>query len=363
MAFDGGLSGVGFAVPMDPNITDLDKLEDMQKQFVASLEDVATQMGVDPEQVRADAEQLAPYQPMMDFVEKWKGEDGLWTGDPVQRSQEYMDALSEMGQRSLGGLFSTLASASEQPPWDNPDTLSRLEGAAGGDQLTVAESAVDGKLESYRPETLPDGSVGYVEGVDPFWVQSHLDWEQGNAVPGFEGTCGLTSVSNLAQMYGAEVSEKDVVEFAAANGLCNTDAMNPGERGGSTPIDHVQLLGVLGIPAHVEQGGSLDDLVAYVENRQGVELGVNAGLLWDDSRAYDDGGPNHGITLTNVVRDGSGEVTGFQVCDSGKHDAPLDFISVGVMQKAWADTGGQCLVVDVQRTQGYPPGTPQGQLA
>ena len=363
MALDGGVSGLGFPVPLDPNMTDPDKLEEMQRQFVASLEGTAQELGLNPEQVRADAEQLAPFQPMMDFVEKWRGEDGLWAGDPIQRSQEYMGALTEVGQRMMGGMFSTLMFASEQPPWDNPDTLSILQGLAEAEGFADAATGSDGKLDGYRPETLPDGTVGYVSGLDPFWVQTHLDWVQGNEVPGFEGTCGPTSVANIAKMYGMEVTEGSVVQLAVENDLCNAGYGDPEVNGGSRPAQNAELLGILGIPARVEQGRSLDDIAAYVEQGRGVELGVNAGLLWNDPAYYRDGRSNHAIALTNAVRDGSGELVGFEVCDSGKHDAPLDFVPADVMQRAFAEIGGECVVVDIPRTQGYPPGTSQGQFA
>jgi len=366
MAFDGGLTGMGFPVPMDSNMTDLGKLEEMQKQFVDSLEAAAQQMGLNPEQVRSDAEHLAPFQPMMDFVEKWQGEDGLWAGDPIQRSEEYMSALAEANQRAMGGLLSTFMFASEQPPWDQPRTMAIMDGSAFAEQFGLQEAPAGTQLEGYWQETLPDGSVGFVTGVDPYWAQGNLDWVQGDEVPGFTGTCGLTSVANIAQMYGVELTEGQVVEFAAANGLCATGYMDPGMNGGTSPGTSALLLTEAGIPAHVETGNSLDDLIGYVEEGRGIELSVNAGLLWGDGdpRSYGDGGTNHAISLTGVVKDSSGEVTGLVVCDSsGPSPAPLHFVSAERMQEAWANIGGVCVVADVPRSQGYPPGVAPVQYA
>lgn len=355
MAFDGGESGMGFPVPMDPDMTDLSKLEDMQKQFVSSLEQTAQQMGLDPEQVRGQAEQLAPYQPMMEFVEKWQGEDGQWLGDPIQRSQEYVDALSEVGQRAMGGMFATLLSAAEQPPWDNPDTLPSLqgfavEGPAAIDEVPSPTSGLDG----YWTETTPEGSPGYTTGLDPYWEQANLDAVQGDEVAGFEGTCGLTSVANIANMFGRGLSEGDVIKFAAETGLCSTGSWDAGTNGGTSASDQAKLLEAAGVPAHAEVGRDLDDLAAYTEEGKGTILEVNAGVLWDDPTSYDGGGSNHAITLTGVVRDTSGEIDGFYVCDSGRQDLRR-FVSADLMSQCWEQAGGNCVVTDVQRTQGYPP--------
>lgn len=364
MAFDGDFAGMGFPVPMDPNLTDLDKLEEMQRQFVESLEDAARQVGIDPEQVRADAAQLAPYQPLIDFVEKWKGEDGLWTGDPIQRSQEYLEAVSEMGQRSFVGLFSTLLSAAERPPWDHPDTLAMLQGSALDGRAATSETAAEqGKLDGQWHETAPDGSVVFAEGLDPYWQQANLDGNQGDEVPGFQGTCGLTTVANMARMCGRDLSEGDVVRFAAANGLCQEGETDPGENGGTTADQRVEILAAAGIPSHVETGRSLTDLSEYTDKNLCVNLSVNAGTLWDNPEVYGDGRQNHSILLTGTIRDASGEVVAYRVCDSGSGDGPIHTVPADVLKRAWEDTGGVCVVTDVPRTQGYPPGTSPAQYA
>jgi len=201
----------------------------------------------------------------------------------------------------------------------------------------------------YWTEADPFGQDMIVTGLDPYWQSANLDWCQGDAVPGFDSTCGLTSVANVANMFGVDLTEGEVVDFAYSNGLCSLG-------GGTFETDQAALLNAAGIPAHWDVGG-MTDLAQYVEEGRGVIAEVNAGVLWDDPSCFDGGMANHAITVTGVARDATGAVDGFFVCDSGRQ-SPEDvrrFVPADMMQLCWEYAGGNCVVTDAPRSQGYLP--------
>jgi len=171
--------------------------------------------------------------------------------------------------------------------------------------------------------------------------------EQGQNDLGFSGDCGLCSAQDVLNQFGVDVSENDVVHHAVDNHLCDIDPNCPDNSGGTTADWERQTLTDYGVPAHVENNGSLDDLAQHIENGSGVIAEVNAGVLWNDPNSFEDGSANHAITVTGVARDpDSGQILGFYVNDSGDgHAAKL--IDADTMQMAWADAGGQSVVTDI----------------
>ncbi len=143
-----------------------------------------------------------------------------------------------------------------------------------------------------------------------------LNSNQGEAVPGFVGTCGLVSAENVAIMAGKDVSEADVVNVACKNGDCERHFWLPAEaKGGTTPAAICNVLGHLGISAALDHEPSIDKLADAVESGRGVIACVDVAEFWPN--AQQEGG--HAVTVTSVERDPEGNVTAFYVCDSGTH--------------------------------------------
>lgn len=193
-------------------------------------------------------------------------------------------------------------------------------------------------------DTLPDGQLSVMFGdVSHYSDFNHL---QGDNPYGFKEDCGLVSCQDVLNQFGVPVKEGDVVSHAINDGECYVDSSSASNSGGTTVGDQAQILTDYGVPAHAEAGQSLDDLAADVEQGHGVIIEVNAGVLWDDPNSYENGASNHAITVTGVARDPmTGQIQGFYINDSGDGKS-AEFVPDSVMNKAWLDTGGQCVVTD-----------------
>lgn len=147
-----------------------------------------------------------------------------------------------------------------------------------------------------------------------------LDYEQGNAVDGYKGTCALTAIANLSTQAGWPLSEEQVVRRAIAYQWARSDPGLDDQRRGSSNYQGQQaLLKSFGIRNDMIAGYSEQKMTRLIKDGHGVLLSVNAGKLWDNPEYLDDGGINHVVTLTGVACDArSGVVDGFYIADSGR---------------------------------------------
>ncbi len=232
--------------------------------------------------------------------------------------------------------------------FDVPDWLSDLIDAdapqAQGDAAPDADVDVPQHLE-----VLPDGREGLVSGdVEGL---ADLNHQQGDNPYGFQGTCGLCSCEHILNQFGIDVTEADVVEHAVANGECYVSD-DPTQSGGTSVENQAQILNDYGIPAHVEQAGSLEDLAADIEQGSGVIIEANAGVLWNDVNYYGHGEANHAVAVTGVARDpATGEIQGFFIDDSGTGNSG-QFVDAATMTDAFLAAGGASVVTDVAQASG-----------
>jgi hypothetical protein len=179
---------------------------------------------------------------------------------------------------------------------------------------------------------------------------------QGDNPYGFLGTCGLVSCQDVLAQFGIEVSEKDVIDLAVATGACSVSD-DPTRSGGTTEYNWVEILDHYGVPAHMENGRSLDDLAEHVESRCGVIVGLNAEAIWGDWLGYlfSGGNANHAVTVTGVARNPeTGAIVGFYINDSNDVDGDgsadsARFIDADTMSTAWEAPGGSLVTTDVPR--------------
>jgi hypothetical protein len=197
-------------------------------------------------------------------------------------------------------------------------------------------------------DVLPDGREVVIIG-DPDGDKAFTH-KQGDNWLGYEGTCGLCSCENVLKSFGLDVTETDIVTFAAQRGLCGTDDPDPRQNGGTTAEWQSEILTRHGIPASASYGGSLEDLAGNIEQGKGVIAEVDAGVLWDQpSYSNWSGQPNHAITVTGVARDPmTGDVQGFFINDSGTGKA-AQFVEASVMREAWEQAGGTQVVTTESR--------------
>lgn len=191
-------------------------------------------------------------------------------------------------------------------------------------------------------DTLPDGRTVVIYGDAE--GDTRFNHHQGDNPYGIKGDCGLVAAQDVLLQHGISVTEADVVKHAAQSGEA-VITNNPEQSGGTSPESQAQLLRDYGVDAHVEKGDSIDQLADHIQKGQQVIIGVNAGVLWNDSRYYENGQANHAVTVTAVVRDQqTGQVLGVVVNDSG--DGRTKFVDADTLKRAWSDTGGQSVVAN-----------------
>jgi len=173
-------------------------------------------------------------------------------------------------------------------------------------------------LDFSKPEKgLADGVNILVYGYPKAF---ELDYMQGDAVPGYTGTCALTAIANLATQANQELSEKDVVQRAIDNHWTVTDPTKTDyQRGGSNYADQQALLNSYGINNGLLVGYDEVSIANLIKGGRGVIMAVNGGVLWADNGYLDNGGVNHVVTVTGVACDAvTGDITGFYIADSGR---------------------------------------------
>ena len=71
-------------------------------------------------------------------------------------------------------------------------------------------------------------------GGDPYTMGEALDDYQGDNVFGFQGNCGLVTISNMLTMAGIACDEDMITAIAINTGLCEYDVYGPPEENGGT---------------------------------------------------------------------------------------------------------------------------------
>ena len=145
----------------------------------------------------------------------------------------------------------------------------------------------------------------------PAETGKNLDHNQGK-MKGFSGTCGLCSCENVLRLAGVNVSEYDIVQFAAKNGLC-VCGWDEDENGGTNYESRKKILEAFGVDSSLLPQ-NLSTIANAITSGKGVIISVDAGLLWNDAR-YMNG--LHAVTVTSVDFDFEGNIEGFHICDSG----------------------------------------------
>ena len=192
--------------------------------------------------------------------------------------------------------------------------------------------------------------VGDVERARKVWH------EQGDNSFRYQGTCGLASIAGTLRMLGMDVTEREVVDYAVTNGLCEvtSDLETCGATG---PAQLVQIFKHFGVPAHAEVIGSFEQVTSAIDRGQGVLIGLNAGELWMEElqgnvsagqivRAYGDGNANHAIEVVGYERDPqTNQVVGVFVNDTGTPAGAARLISAQSFARAAAH--GVMVVTDL----------------
>ena len=207
-----------------------------------------------------------------------------------------------------------------------------------GNELPPSIDARDDINDIMNPEMRSD--IPGFEGQDvvvfgnPLDMGNNLDFRQGDNPFEASGNCNLVSTSNFLNLCGfGDANETFITYYAIVNDECvYSEYLSPSDRGGSGTQNMQRILSDFGIDTEVvhpyDSNGDLESIATRLEEGYVGAMGVNAGFLWDDPSAIQDGSVNHEVTLTGTVRDDNGNLIALTVCDSGSgescHVVPIE---------------------------------------
>ncbi|MGO0788840.1 calcium-binding protein [Herbaspirillum seropedicae] len=178
-----------------------------------------------------------------------------------------------------------------------------------------------------------------------------MDYRQGDARPGFLGTCGVTSVANMLTMAGVNVTEKETLQRAIDRDWCDSDPSLPITlRGGVTCNDLAELMGSFGVAGEVDYRYDEARLVKLLKGGHVVTLCADAAVFRDMS-GYLAGKRVgfHAVAVSGVACSAkTGEVLGFYITDSGpgRYSEMNRFLSVGDLRNMDAHESALIYSVD-----------------
>ncbi|WP_413456784.1 calcium-binding protein [Herbaspirillum huttiense] len=154
---------------------------------------------------------------------------------------------------------------------------------------------------------------------NPFAFSNDLDYNQGDAVARYEGTSGEVCIANLATIAGMSVTEKDVVNKAIAEKLCDTTSKSTTKRGTISAENELILLKEFGLASTLTQGFDENAVARDILAGKGVIVTVNGSKLWAKNIPENVGMTDHMIAIIGVGYGAqTGAVDGFYITDSGR---------------------------------------------
>ena len=233
---------------------------------------------------------------------------------------------------------------------DTDDTTDETDETSTDDAEDVADEAndvaTDGKNGETEDSSIDGSDDGNNDGTDSNSDTEHdyteknavfenVSYHQGHNDLGALGTCGPTSIANsLNRVTGStEYTENKVLHNAMDNNLCHKSD-NPYSCGGTTTRDVVNIIDNVKNPddnIHTEvyeydKALSVEDLANRLDDPGTVAMvGVDSATLWDQRGdvacsglfQHTDSPSDHWITVDSPIRDEAGNLTGFNVIDSG----------------------------------------------
>ena len=217
---------------------------------------------------------------------------------------------------------------------DETSTDGVNDAAADGQNGETEASSIDGSYDGNNDGT-DSNSDTECDHTEKNAVFENVSYHQGQNDLGALGTCGPTSIANsLNRVTGStEYTENKVLHNAMDNNLCYKSD-NPYSCGGTTTRDVVNIIDNVKNPddhIHTEvyeydKALSVEDLANRLDDPGTVAMvGVDSATLWDQRGdvvcsglfQHTDSPSDHWITVDSPIRDEDGNLTGFNVIDSG----------------------------------------------
>ena len=217
---------------------------------------------------------------------------------------------------------------------DETSTDGVNDAAADGQNGETEASSIDGS-DNGKNDGTDSNSDTECDHTEKNAVFENVSYHQGQNDLGALGTCGPTSIANsLNRVTGStEYTENKVLHNAMDNNLCYKSD-NPYSCGGTTTRDVVNIIDNVKNPddhIHTEvyeydKALSVEDLANRLYDSGTVAMvGVDSATLWDQRGdvacsglfQHTDSPSDHWITVDSPIRDEAGNLTGFNVIDSG----------------------------------------------
>ena len=157
-------------------------------------------------------------------------------------------------------------------------------------------------------------------------MDESLIQDQGKAVKGFGGTCGCCSTANSMNLLGEKISEKEVVEYARANGLCLDTEIRDDyseklkdkierDNGGTTWEQREEILNHFGYDCKTVRNQNIDDIYEQIKDNKSVILSINDVALKKDNTELLKR-RNHCVTVKGIEIGTDGKPKGLWVHDT-----------------------------------------------
>lgn len=159
-----------------------------------------------------------------------------------------------------------------------------------------------------------------------------LDSNQGK-LNTFLGTCGCVSCVNVLRLAGIDVSEEELVTYAATHeneqgeALCSYGSSDYAANGGTTVMDRKNILEAYGVKSKLVPP-TIDNIFDEVSNGKGVIASVHASFLYNGEISNND---RHAVTITSVKYKNN-EPYSVIICDS--NGMPSEEYHVGIFKTA-----------------------------
>ena len=187
------------------------------------------------------------------------------------------------------------------------------------------------------------------------------------------GTCGIVScvnVINISQknrLFEKKVLEKDLVNYAVENELCDSHHRSPYDNGATTALGISAILKGQGIDNTIFEDESLPDfskLGEIIKTGDVAILGVNAADFYDTSTTKlpffrNRSHANHAVTITGAAYEINNEnhfekLKGFYFADSGrgKSSDKARFVDLKQLERSFSNkVDAVCIVAHIDNSE------------
>ena len=169
--------------------------------------------------------------------------------------------------------------------------------------------------------------------IAPDFYETGQFYEQGVNDLGYEGTCGPTSQANaINTLLGTnEMTENKVLHIAVDNNLCEVGEIRPADNGGTSTDQFMELYNKvneqIGDKLDIEcfeydNSLSVEQMAEKLDEGAVLNIAVDSQTLWGENYHIpgtlgEDVYTDHWITVTGVNRNDVGDISSFNIIDSG----------------------------------------------